>query len=345
MAVKVGINGFGRIGRLVFRAMTERPQEFDVVAINDLTNPAHLAVLLRYDTVHGRFAGTVEPGEASLNVNGKTVKILAERDPAQLPWKQLGVDVVIESTGFFTNREGGGKKGGSGGFADHLKAGAKKVIISAPAKGQDRTIVLGVNDDQLKKEDTCISNASCTTNCLAPMAMIVDKTFGIVQGMMTTIHAYTNDQRVADQIHEDLRRARAAAQNIIPSSTGAAKAIGEVLPHLKGKLDGFALRVPVINGSFTDLTVEVQKDATVEDINRAFKEAAGSNLKGILEYTEDPIVSSDIIDNPHSCIFDAKCTMVPGGKGKLIKVCGWYDNEWGYSCRTADLAARVGKML
>ena len=265
MAVKVGINGFGRIGRLVYRAMVDRPQDFDVLAINDLADPKHLAVLLRYDTVHGKFAGKVEPGEASLNVNGKTVKILAERDPAKLPWKDLGVDVVIESTGFFTSREGGGKKGGSGGFADHLKAGAKKVIISAPAKGQDRTIVLGVNDDQLKKEDTCISNASCTTNCLAPMAMILDKTFGIAQGMMTTVHAYTNDQRVADQIHEDLRRARAAAANIIPSSTGAAKAIGEVLPQLKGKLDGFSLRVPVPDGSITDLTVEVNKEVTVAE--------------------------------------------------------------------------------
>jgi glyceraldehyde 3-phosphate dehydrogenase len=345
MAVKVGINGFGRIGRLVFRAMIERPQDFDVVAVNDLTDPKHLAVLLRYDSVHGKFPGTVEAGEGKLIVNGKPVAILAEREPAKLPWKQLGVDVVVESTGFFTERAGG-KKGAKGGFADHLAAGAKKVIISAPAKGPDRTVVLGVNDDQLSPQDQCISNASCTTNCLAPMAMVLDKNFGIVQGMMTTVHAYTNDQRVADQIHEDLRRARAAAQNIIPSSTGAAKAIGEVLPGLKGKLDGFALRVPVSDGSITDLTVEVKQDTTPEAVNQAFRTAAAGPLKGILEYTEDPIVSSDIIDNPHSCIFDAKSTMVqPGSKGKMVKVLGWYDNEWGYSCRTADLVARVGKML
>ncbi len=341
MAVKVGINGFGRIGRLVFRVMCSRPDEFDVVAINDLTDPKHLAILLKYDSTHGPFKGTVESGEGKLVVNGKSVQILAEREPAKLPWKQLGVDVVVESTGFFTER-----KGARGGFADHLTAGAKKVIISAPAKGPDRTIVLGVNDDQLQPADTCISNASCTTNCLAPMAMILDKKFGIVQGMMTTVHAYTNDQRVADQIHEDLRRARAAAQNIIPSSTGAAKAIGEVLPTLKGKLDGFALRVPVSDGSITDLTVEVKQEVDVATVNQAFREAAAGPLKGVLQYTEDPIVSSDVIDNSHSCIFDARITMVqPGGKGKLVKVCGWYDNEWGYSCRTADLVARVGKMV
>jgi glyceraldehyde 3-phosphate dehydrogenase len=339
MAVKVGINGFGRIGRLVFRAMMERPNDFDVVAINDLSDPKHLALLLRYDSTHGKFAGTVEAGEGKLVVNGKTVQILTERAPASLPWKKLGVTVVVESTGFFTNREGS-----KGGFADHLTAGAKRVIISAPAKGPDRTIVLGVNDDQLTEKDLCISNASCTTNCLAPMAMLLDKNFGIVQGMMTTIHAYTNDQRVADQIHEDPRRARAAAINIIPSSTGAAKAIGEVLPNLKGKLDGFAMRVPVPDGSVTDLTVEVKKEVTPTEVNEVFKSAAGGPLKGILEYTEDPIVSTDIIDNPHSCILDAKYTMVqPGGKGKLVKVLGWYDNEWGYSCRTADLVARVGK--
>jgi len=345
MAVKVGINGFGRIGRLVFRAMTERPADFDVVAVNDLTDPKHLAMLLKYDSIHGRFRGTVEAGEGKLIVNGKPVLILAEREPAKLPWGKLGVDVVVESTGFFTEREGG-KKGSKGGFADHLAAGAKKVIISAPAKGPDRTVVLGVNDSQLTPQDQCISNASCTTNCLAPMAMVLDKSFGIDKGMMTTVHAYTNDQRVADQIHEDLRRARAAAQNIIPSSTGAAKAIGEVLPQLKGKLDGFALRVPVADGSITDLTVEVKKEVTPEEVNRAFREAASGPLKGVLEYTEDPIVSSDVIDNAHSCIFDAKSTMVqPGGKGKLVKVLGWYDNEWGYSCRTADLVARVGSML
>jgi glyceraldehyde 3-phosphate dehydrogenase len=340
MAIRVGINGFGRIGRLVYRAMVARPNEFDVVAINDLSEPKHLAMLLKYDTVHRRFQGTVEAGEAKLVVNGKTVQILAEREPVKLPWKQLGVDVVVESTGFFTER-----KGARGGFADHLTAGARKVIISAPAKGPDRTVVLGVNDAQLTAKDECISNASCTTNCLAPMAMLLDKNFGILQGMMTTIHAYTNDQRVADQIHDDMRRARAAAQNIIPSSTGAAKAIGEVLPTLKGKLDGFALRVPVPDGSITDLTVEVNKDTDVVAVNQVFRDAAGGALKGILEYSEDPLVSTDIIGNPHSCIFDSKYTLVqPGGKGRLVKVLGWYDNEWGYSCRTADLVARVGKI-
>jgi glyceraldehyde 3-phosphate dehydrogenase len=345
MVVKVGINGFGRIGRLVYRAMVGRPEEFDVVAINDLSDPKHLALLLRYDTVHGRFKGTVESGAGQLLVNGKPVKILAERDPGKLPWKDLGVQVAVESTGFFTDREGGGKKGGSGvGFYEHIKAGAKRVVISAPAKGPDRTVVLGVNDDQLTAKDECISNASCTTNCLAPMAMLLDRHFGIVQGMMTTVHAYTNDQRVNDQIHPDPRRARAAAQNIIPSSTGAAKAIGEVLPGLKGKLDGFALRVPVVDGSITDLTTELRQEVTAADVNKVFKEAAHGPLKGILEYTEDPIVSSDIVGNPHSCIFDALSTLVPGGKSKLVKVLGWYDNEWGYSCRTADLVARLGKL-
>lgn len=345
MPVKVGINGFGRIGRLVFRVMAGRPEEFDVVAINDLSDPKHLAHLLKYDTVHGRFKGTVEAGEGKLIVNGRPVKVLAEREPSKLPWKDLGVEVVVESTGFFTSREGGGKKGSPHGFLDHItKGGAKRVIISAPASNPDRTIVLGVNDNMLSPEDRCISNASCTTNCLAPMAMVLDKNFGIVQGMMVTVHAYTNDQRIADQIHEDLRRARAAAQNIIPSSTGAAKAIGEVLPNLKGKLDGFALRVPVVDGSITDLTVEVKQEVDVTTVNAAFKAAAAGPLKGILEYTEDPIVSGDIVGNAYSCIFDAKSTMVAGGKGKLVKVLGWYDNEWGYSNRTADLVARVGKL-
>jgi glyceraldehyde 3-phosphate dehydrogenase len=340
MPVRVGINGFGRIGRLVFRAMMERAGDFDVVAVNDLTEPKHLATLLRYDSVHGRFPGTVEAGEGKLAVNGKTIQVLKEREPAKLPWKALGVDVVVESTGFFTEREGP-----KGGFTDHLKAGAKRVIISAPAKGPDITVVLGVNDSNLTVEHKCVSNASCTTNCLAPMAMILDQKFGIVRGTMTTVHAYTNDQRVADLIHEDLRRARAAAINIIPSSTGAAKAIGLVLPSLDGKLDGVALRVPVPDGSITDLTVDLKQDVTLEQVNQAFKEAAGGALKGILEYTEDPIVSSDIIDNPHSCIFDAKSTLVvPKGKGPLVKIFGWYDNEWGYSCRTADLVARVGRM-
>src|SRR5437660_3017056 len=340
MAVKVGINGFGRIGRLVFRAMLGRASEFDIVAVNDLTEPKHLAMLLKYDSVHGRFEGTVEAGEGKLVVNGKSIQVLKEREPAKLPWSKLGVDVVVESTGFFTDREGP-----KGGFADHLKAGAKRVIISAPAKGPDLTVVLGVNDNKLTSEHRCVSNASCTTNCLAPMAMVLDQKFGIVRGAMTTVHAYTNDQRVADLIQQDLRRARAAAVNIIPSTTGAARAIGLVLPNLDGKLDGISLRVPVADGSITDLTAELKQEVTVDQVNQAFKEAAAGPLKGILEYTEDPIVSSDVIDNPHSCIFDSKSTMVlPKGKGPMVKVLGWYDNEWGYSCRTADLVVRVGKL-
>jgi glyceraldehyde 3-phosphate dehydrogenase len=340
MAVKVGINGFGRIGRMVFRAMVERPSDFNVIAINDLTDPKALAMLLKYDTVHGRFPGSVEATADGLIVGGKTIKILKETEPAKLPWKQLGVEVVVESTGRFTEREGP-----KGGFGDHLKAGARKVIISAPAKGEDITVVVGVNDDKLTAQHTCISNASCTTNSLAPMALVLNQTFGILRGVMTTIHAYTNDQNIADQVHKDLRRARAAAQNIIPSSTGAAKAIGLVLPDLAGKLDGTALRVPVADGSITDLTVELKKEVTREEVNAAMKEAANGKLKGILEYTEDPIVSSDIIDNPHSCIFDSQSTIVsPKGKGTTVKVFGWYDNEWGYSVRTADLVAKVGAM-
>jgi glyceraldehyde 3-phosphate dehydrogenase len=280
--------------------MASRPNEFDVLAVNDLTDPKHLATLLRYDSVHGRFNGTVEAGEGKLIVNGKTIQVVKEREPAKLPWGSLGVEVVVESTGFFTEREGP-----RGGFADHLTAGAKRVIISAPAKGPDLTVVMGVNDKQLTPQHRCISNASCTTNCLAPMAMILDQKFGIARGIMTTVHAYTNDQRVADLIHEDLRRARAAAINIIPSTTGAARAIGHVLPDLEGKLDGIALRVPVADGSITDLTCELKQEVTVEQVNHAFREASQGPLKGILEYTEDPIVSSDIIDNPHSCILDA----------------------------------------
>jgi glyceraldehyde 3-phosphate dehydrogenase len=341
MAVKVGINGFGRIGRMVFRAMMQRPGEFDVVAINDLTDPKHLAVLLKYDSVHGKFDHAVDATDDSLVVDGKKMRVLKETEPAKLPWGKLGVDVVVESTGRFTEREGP-----KGGFGNHLKAGAKKVIISAPAKGEDVTIVLGVNDEKLTPQQNCISNASCTTNSLAPLCKVLNEKFGIQRGVMTTVHAYTNDQNVLDQVHKDLRRARAAAQNIVPSTTGAAKAIGLVLPELAGKLDGSALRVPVPCGSITDLTVDLNRDVTKEEVNAAFKEAAGGKLKGILEYTEDPIVSSDIIGNPHSCIFDAHCTIVsPKGKGPTVKVFGWYDNEWGYSVRTADLVARVGKML
>jgi glyceraldehyde 3-phosphate dehydrogenase len=348
MPVRVGINGFGRIGRMVYRVMAERPQDFHVIAVNDLSDPGHLAHLLKYDSVHGRFGKTVEVKDGSLVVDGQVVKVLSEKEPGKLPWKDLGVDVVIESTGFFTEKHGGGKKGSTVGFAEHVTGGgAKKVIISAPAKDEDLTVVCGVNDHLIKKEHTYISNASCTTNCLAPMVKVLHDHFGIVKGIMTTVHAYTNDQRVADLVHSDLRRARAAAINIIPSTTGAAKAIGKVIPELDGKLDGFAVRVPVADGSLTDLSVELKKDVTVEEINAAFKAAATSGpLKGILAYTEDPIVSSDIIHDPHSCILDAKCTMVvPKGKGNLAKICGWYDNEWGYSCRTADLVLKVGAML
>jgi len=340
MPVKVGINGFGRIGRMVFRAMMERPREFDVVAVNDLADPKSLRNLLKYDSVHGPLRQSVEATEDSLVVDGKTIKVLKEREPSKLPWKDLEVEVVVESTGLFTEREGP-----KGGFADHLKAGARRVIISAPAKGEDITVVLGVNDDKLKPDHRCISNASCTTNSLAPMAQVLDEKFGILRGVMTTVHAYTNDQNVADQIHRDPRRARSAGINIIPSSTGAAKAIGLVLPQLAGKMDGSSLRVPVPDGSITDLTVELKREVTREEVNSAFKEAANGKLKGILEYTEDPIVSSDIIDNPHSCIFDAQSTLVtPKGKGPTVKVFGWYDNEWGYSVRTADLVALVAKM-
>lgn len=347
MPVRVGINGFGRIGRMVFRVMAERPNDFQVVAVNDLSDPGHLAHMLKYDSVHGRFPHTVEVKDGSFIIGGKPVKVLSEKEPGRLPWKDLGVDVVIESTGFFTEKTGGGKKGSTVGFADHVTGGgAKKVIISAPAKDEDLTVVCGVNDHLLKKEHTYISNASCTTNCLAPMVKVLHEKWGIAKGMMTTVHAYTNDQRVADLIHSDLRRARAAAINIIPSSTGAAKAIGKVIPDLDGKLDGFAVRVPVPDGSLTDLTVELKAETTVDEVNAAFKAAASGPLKGILEYTEDPIVSTDILHNPHSCILDAKSTMiVPKGKGNLVKVCGWYDNEWGYSCRTADLVTMVGKML
>ncbi len=338
MAVRIGINGFGRIGRMVLRAMMERPGEFDIVALNDLDDPRALAHLLKYDTVHGRFPQSVSATENELIIGDKKIRVTKETDPSKLPWGQLGADVVIESTGRFTDRETP-----KGGFADHLKGGAKKVIISAPAKGEDITVVLGVNQDQLTPQHQCISNASCTTNSLAPMAMVLDDHFGIECGLMTTVHAYTNDQRTADQIHKDPRRARAAACNIIPSSTGAAKAIGKVIPKLDGKLNGSALRVPVVNGSITDLSIYLSKPTSVAEINAAFKEAGAGKLKGILEYTEDPIVSSDIIHNPHSCIFDALSTQVI--EGKLVKVFGWYDNEWGYSCRTADLAAMVGKMV
>jgi glyceraldehyde 3-phosphate dehydrogenase len=334
MSVRVGINGFGRIGRLVFRALAQRPSEFDVVAINDLADPKHLAVLLKYDSVHGRFRGTVEAAEQSLIVDGKVIRIISERDPANLPWKKLNCQIALESTGFFTNRAS---------LQKHLDAGAERVVLSAPAKDElDATLVLGVNDHLINPKLRIVSNASCTTNCLAPMAKVLNETFGIEKGLMTTIHAYTNDQRVADQIHEDMYRSRAAAVNMIPTKTGAAKAVGEVIPELKGKLTGFAVRVPVADGSMTDLTAVLKKTATKEDINGAMKAASEGPLKGIMEYCTDPVVSSDIVGNPHSCVFVPDQTIVIDGN--MIKVIGWYDNEWGYSCRTAELLARLGSL-
>ncbi len=339
MAIPVGINGFGRIGRITFRAMMSRKGEFDIQAINDLGDPKALAMLLKYDSVQGRFPGTVSADGDTLIVNGQKIKVVAERDPRNLPWKAMGVQIALESTGFFTGREKGDKPG----YDSHITAGAKKVVISAPAKDKpDLTCVLGVNDNQLTPEHKCVSNASCTTNCLAPLAMVLHKEFGIEKGLMTTVHAYTNDQRVSDQLHSDPHRARAAAINIIPTSTGAAKAVGEVLPDLNGKLTGISLRVPVPAGSVTDLVAVIKKDATAEQINAALKAAAEGPLQGILQYNEDPIVSCDIIGNPHSSIFDAPWTQVIGGN--LVKVLSWYDNEYGYSNRTADLIKRLAAL-
>ncbi|MGB3587252.1 MAG: type I glyceraldehyde-3-phosphate dehydrogenase [Tunicatimonas sp.] len=330
--MKVAINGFGRIGRLTFRNLLNN-KNVEVVAINDLTDNETLAHLLKYDSAHGRFPGEVTADGESLTVNGKRISVYAERDPEKLPWAKHEVDIVLESTGIFRDEAGAGK---------HLTAGAKKVIISAPAKGGIKTIVLGVNDDSLNGEADILSNASCTTNCLAPMAKIIHEKFTIEKGFITTIHAYTADQRLQDAPHSDLRRARAAAVNIVPTTTGAAKAVGLVLPDLKGKLDGNAVRVPTITGSLTDLTCLVSKETTKEEVNAAMKEAADGPLKGILEYTEDPLVSSDIIGSPYSCVFDADSTNT---NGKLVKVLGWYDNEAGYSARSADLIARVGGMM
>ncbi len=327
--IKVAINGFGRIGRLTFRRLLEK-ENVEVVAINDLTDNATLAHLLKYDSVHGRFNGTVTSDANSITVNGKEIKSFAERDPKLLPWASLGIDVVLESTGRFIDQDGAGQ---------HLTAGARKVIISAPAKGDIPTVVLGVNDETLTDAMTIISNASCTTNCLAPMAKVLDDTFGIEKGFMTTVHAYTADQNLQDAPHSDLRRSRAAAYSIIPTSTGAAKAVGLVLPHLKGKLDGNAMRVPTPDGSVTDFTALLKRDATVAEINAALKAAADGPMKGILEYTTDEIVSIDIIGNSHSCILDSNLTTA---MGNLVKVVGWYDNEFGYSSRAADLIARVG---
>ena len=331
MGVRVGINGFGRIGRNVFRAARGLDDGIEIVAVNDITDAATLAHLLDYDSIFGRYPGTVEVGEGQIVVDGTPVKVFAERDPAKLPWGDIGVDVVIESTGFFTDRAAA---------AAHLGGGAKKVIISAPAKGPDLTVCLGVNDHEYDpaKHDV-ISNASCTTNCLSPVAKVLLDTVGIERGFMTTCHAYTNDQNILDLPHSDLRRARAAALSIIPTSTGAAKAIGEVLPALKGKLDGIAFRVPVPDGSVVDLTCEVSRPTTVQEVNAAFKAASESGpLKGILGYTEDPIVSRDIVGDARSSIVDGLLTMV---NGTTVKVISWYDNEWGYSCRLAQLAARV----
>ena len=326
----VGINGFGRIGRLVFRAAVAQGG-IDVKAINDLTDAKTLAHLLKYDSTHGRFDGEVEADGDSLVVNGKTISIIAERDPAKLPWGEIGAEVVLESTGLFSQREQA---------EAHIQAGAKKVVISQPAKGEDLTVVLGVNDDQLKPEHTILSNASCTTNCLAPMAKVLQENFGIVKGMMNTIHSYTNDQRILDLPHSDLRRARSAAVSMIPTTTGAAVAVGKVLPELAGKLDGLSIRVPTPDGSLTDFTAVLERDATADEINAAFKSAAEGSLQGVLEYSEDPLVLADIIGNAHSCIFDALSTNVV--EGNMVKILGWYDNEWGYSNRCVDLLKRLG---
>ncbi len=328
MAKRIAINGFGRIGRLTFQALLGNP-DAEIVAINDLTDNATLAHLLKYDTVHGKFNGMVSADDQYIHVNGQAIRALAEREPAKLPWASMDVDIVLECTGRFTDREKAGW---------HLDAGAKKVVISAPATGDIPTIVLGVNDDQIDPSQQIYSNASCTTNCLAPMVKVLDQLLGIESGFMTTIHAYTADQNIQDAPHRDLRRARAAAVSIVPTSTGAAKAVGLVLPHLKGKLNGNAMRVPVPDGSVTDFTAVVKKAATADEINAAFKAASEGAMKGILEYCTDPIVSADILGNAHSCIFDSELTQVIGN---LVKVVGWYDNEAGYSARLADLALRV----
>ena len=331
MTTRVGINGFGRIGRQVLRAINERHSEaLQVVAINDLTDTATNAHMFRYDSSYGIYPGTVEAtSDDSIAIDGQEVKVMAERDPSQLPWADHGVDIVVESTGFFTDASAA---------AGHMEGGAKKVIISAPATGEDATIVLGVNEGTYDPDSHhVISNASCTTNCIATMTRVLHDAFEVKRGLMTTVHSYTNDQKILDQVHSDLRRARAAAVNIIPTTTGAAKAVGLVLPELNGKIHGMALRVPTPTGSVTDFVAELGKNATEEDVNDAYREAADSHMAGLVEYTEEPIVSSDIIRNPHSSIIDGLSTM--SMQGNMVKVVGWYDNEWGYSCRTADLAA------
>ncbi len=339
MAIRVAINGFGRIGRLTFRNLMERTKEFEVVAVNDLTDNKTLATLLKYDSIHGRYPGEVTFDDKNLSVGGKSIRVFDERDPRKLPWGEHKVDVVVESTGVFRGRETADKAG----YDSHVTAGAKKVVISAPAKDSpDLTCVMGVNDEQLTADMKCISNASCTTNCLAPVAKVLNDSFGIESGLMTTVHAYTNDQKILDLPHSDLYRARAAAMNIIPTSTGAAAAVGLVIPELNGKLTGMAMRVPVPTGSVVDLTVNLSKSASVDAINDAVKAAASGPMKGVLFYATDPLVSSDIIDDPHSSIFASDFTAVLGDK--MAKVVSWYDNEWGYSCRTADLIARIGAM-
>ena len=335
MGVSIGINGFGRIGRNFLRAVKSQGADLEIVAVNDLTDPAGLANLLKFDSVMGRFEGTVEPGDGSLTVDGREIKVLAEKDPGNLPWKELGAEIVIESTGRFTDAEDARK---------HIEAGAQKVVISAPAKGEDITIVMGVNDDRYDPtEHHVVSNASCTTNCVVPMAKVLDDAFGIDRGFMTTVHAYTNDQNLLDLVHKDPRRARAAAINIVPASTGAAKASSLAMPQLKGRMDGFALRVPVPDGSVTDLVCVVNAEPTKDEINQAYRRAAAEGpLAGYLYYSEDPIVSSDIVRWPYSCTFDSPLTMAIGN---LVKVVGWYDNEWGYSNRLVDLVELVGSTL
>jgi glyceraldehyde 3-phosphate dehydrogenase len=331
MAIKLGINGFGRIGRLCFRAILESDDHnFDIVGVNDLTDAETLATLFKYDSVQGSYPGDVEVDDGDLIVDGDRFSVFAERDPSNLPWDDLDCDVVIESTGIFRTRDEA---------AQHIDAGADKVVISAPAKSEvDATVVLGVNDEIITGDEEVVSNASCTTNCLAPLVKVLDDHFGLASGLMTTVHAYTSSQNIVDGPHKDLRRARTAAESIIPTTTGAAKAVGTVLPHLDGKLDGMAMRVPVPDGSITDLVANLEQDVTIEQVSAAFEEAADGPMEGVLQYSEEPLVSRDIIHNPHSCIYDAPAAMATGS---MVKVLGWYDNEWGYACRTVDLVERL----
>jgi glyceraldehyde 3-phosphate dehydrogenase len=329
MAINIGINGFGRIGRLVFRRVLQQGG-FNVVGINDITDAKTLAYLLKYDSVHGIFEGDVKAEANAIVVNGKQYRVTAEKDPSKLPWKELGADIIIEGTGIFTSREK---------LQPHITAGAKKVLLTAPAKDEiDATVVLGVNDSVLTGKEQFVSNASCTTNCLAPMVKVLHQSFGLEQGFMTTIHSYTNDPRLLDLPHKDLRRARAAAMSIIPTTTGAARTVGKVIPELKGKLDGFSLRVPTPDASITDFVAQLKKPATREQVNEAMKQAAAGPMKGILQYSEEELVSTDIIGNEHSCIFDSKLTMA---MGNTVKIFGWYDNEWGFSCRVVDLLKKI----